>query len=129
MPNNIVIWKLTQTISLSLSLQFPSSKEIANLKNEIEKRQKEGGTSEQAAAVQASQEEVDRMLTETMAKTAAGIPFEEHDKHELPVATDGSSSSSSKQEDKKDESNSSKSSKASEQQVSWKKGSSCRFRQ
>ncbi|XP_065079467.1 clustered mitochondria protein homolog [Ochlerotatus camptorhynchus] len=97
-----------------------SSKEIANLKNEIEKRQKEGGTSEQAAAVQASQEEVDRMLTETMAKTAAGIPFEEHDKHELPVATDASSSSS-KQEDKKDDSSSSsssKSSKASEQQVS-----------
>ncbi|XP_055533607.1 clustered mitochondria protein homolog [Wyeomyia smithii] len=61
-----------------------SSKEIANLKNEIEKRQKEDGTSE-PAVVQANQEEVDRMLTETMAKTAAGIPFEEHDKHELPV--------------------------------------------
>ncbi|XP_053685063.1 clustered mitochondria protein homolog [Sabethes cyaneus] len=62
-----------------------SSKEIANLKNEIEKRQKEGGAAE-SAVVQANQEEVDRMLTETMAKTAAGIPFEEHDKHELPVA-------------------------------------------
>lgn len=84
-----------------------SSKEIANLKNEIEKRQKEGGTSEQAAAAQASQEEVDRMLTETMAKTAAGIPFEDHDKHELPVAAEASSS---KQADN--------SSNASAQQVS-----------
>lgn len=63
-----------------------SSKEIANLKNEIEKRQKDGNVNE-PSVVQANQEEVDRMLTETMAKTAAGIPFEEHDLHELPVAS------------------------------------------
>uniref|UniRef100_A0A4Y0BKA2 Clustered mitochondria protein homolog n=1 Tax=Anopheles funestus TaxID=62324 RepID=A0A4Y0BKA2_ANOFN len=58
-----------------------SSKEIANFKNEIEKRQKEAGQSQpqQTAPVQANQEEVDRMLMETMQKTAAGIPFEEQD--------------------------------------------------
>lgn len=99
-----------------------SSKEIANLKNEIEKRQKEGGgTSEQAAAAQASQEEVDRMLTETMAKTAAGIPFEDHDKHELPVASSDASSSKQKKEDDT-------SSSVPEQQVSWRKGPSGRLR-
>ncbi|XP_058055311.1 clustered mitochondria protein homolog [Anopheles bellator] len=65
-----------------------SSKEIANFKSEIEKRQKDSGTSSMATAaatgtgtspapVQANQEEVNRMLTETMKKTAAGIPFEE----------------------------------------------------
>ncbi|XP_058118642.1 clustered mitochondria protein homolog [Anopheles ziemanni] len=59
-----------------------SSKEIANFKSEIEKRQKEAGQSQQPApsspsTVQANQEEVDQMLMETMQKTAAGIPFEE----------------------------------------------------
>ncbi|XP_058457838.1 clustered mitochondria protein homolog [Malaya genurostris] len=61
-----------------------SSKEIANLKNEIEKRQK-GGSPSEPPVVQANKEEVDRMLTETMAKTAAGIPFEEHEKNDAPV--------------------------------------------
>ncbi|XP_055594230.1 clustered mitochondria protein homolog [Uranotaenia lowii] len=70
-----------------------SSKEIANLKNEIEKRQKDGA-SETGTVQQANQEEVDRMLTETMAKTAAGIPFEEHDKHDLPSVEVPSSSTS-----------------------------------
>lgn len=96
------------------------------MKNEIEKRQKEGGTPEQLAAAQASQEEVDRMLTETMAKTAAGIPFEEHDKHELPVASGAISSTQSATKD--DSSSSSNTSKAAEQQVSWRKGPSGRFR-
>lgn len=79
-----------------------SSKEIANLKNEIEKRQKEGALTEPPSVKQVNQEEVDRLLTETMAKTAAGIPFEEQDKYELPLpvttaaTTDSSSSSSSK---------------------------------
>ncbi|XP_038106343.1 clustered mitochondria protein homolog [Culex quinquefasciatus] len=59
-----------------------NSKEIANLKNEIEKRQKEGGAAGESSVAQANQEEVDRLLTETMAKTAAGIPFEEQDKYE-----------------------------------------------
>uniref|UniRef100_A0A182FUP9 Clustered mitochondria protein homolog n=1 Tax=Anopheles albimanus TaxID=7167 RepID=A0A182FUP9_ANOAL len=65
-----------------------SPKEIANFKSEIEKRQKDAATASASstttttatpgpAAVQANQEEVDRMLTETMQKTAAGIPFEE----------------------------------------------------
>uniref|UniRef100_A0AAG5DLN9 Clustered mitochondria protein homolog n=1 Tax=Anopheles atroparvus TaxID=41427 RepID=A0AAG5DLN9_ANOAO len=54
-----------------------SSKEIANFKSEIEKRQKEAGQTQQPSTVQANQEEVDRMLMETMKKTAAGIPFEE----------------------------------------------------
>lgn len=58
------------------------------------------------------------MLTETMAKTAAGIPFEDHDKHELPVAAEASSS---KQADN--------SSNASAQQVSWKKGPNRRLQQ
>ncbi|XP_041781499.1 clustered mitochondria protein homolog [Anopheles merus] len=59
-----------------------SSKEIANFKNEIEKRQKEAGAQSQqpgGGPVQANQEEVDQMLMETMQKTAAGIPFEEQD--------------------------------------------------
>uniref|UniRef100_A0A182JQA8 Clustered mitochondria protein homolog n=1 Tax=Anopheles christyi TaxID=43041 RepID=A0A182JQA8_9DIPT len=58
-----------------------SSKEIANFKSEIEKRQKEAGQgqSQQSGPVQANQEEVDQMLMETMQKTAAGIPFEEQD--------------------------------------------------
>ncbi|XP_055626056.1 clustered mitochondria protein homolog isoform X2 [Toxorhynchites rutilus septentrionalis] len=82
-----------------------SSKEIANLKNEIEKRQKEVGP---PTVVQANQEEVDRMLTETMAKTAAGIPFEEHDKHELPndacdVSGSGSNSQDSSSQPKNDQ--------------------------
>lgn len=55
-----------------------SSKEIANFKSEIEKRQKEAGSQQASSStVQANQEEVDRMLMETMQKTAAGIPFEE----------------------------------------------------
>uniref|UniRef100_A0A182Y9D1 Clustered mitochondria protein homolog n=1 Tax=Anopheles stephensi TaxID=30069 RepID=A0A182Y9D1_ANOST len=66
-----------------------SSKEIANFKNEIEKRQKEAGQSQpqQSAPVQANQEEVDRMLMETMQKTAAGIPFEEQDGEKQESAT------------------------------------------
>ncbi|XP_038110784.1 clustered mitochondria protein homolog [Culex quinquefasciatus] len=74
-----------------------SSKEIANLKNEIEKRQKEGGAAGEFSVAQANQVEVDRLLTETMAKTAAGIPFEEQDKYELPLpaATTGDEASSS----------------------------------
>ncbi|EDS29818.1 eukaryotic translation initiation factor 3 subunit [Culex quinquefasciatus] len=55
-----------------------SSKEIANLKNEIEKRQKEDGAAGETSVAQANQEEVDRLLTET----TAGIPFEEQDKYE-----------------------------------------------
>uniref|UniRef100_A0A182N3Y6 Clustered mitochondria protein homolog n=1 Tax=Anopheles dirus TaxID=7168 RepID=A0A182N3Y6_9DIPT len=65
-----------------------SSKEIANFKNEIEKRQKEAGQSQQpsvtGAPAQANQEEVDQMLMETMQKTAAGIPFEEQDSSSEP---------------------------------------------
>ncbi|KAL9704185.1 hypothetical protein quinque_007703 [Culex quinquefasciatus] len=74
-----------------------SSKEIANLKNEIEKRQKEGGAAGESSVAQANQEKVDRLLTETMAKTAAGIPFEEQDNYELPLpaATTGDEASSS----------------------------------
>ncbi|XP_058837912.1 clustered mitochondria protein homolog [Topomyia yanbarensis] len=75
-----------------------SSKEIANLKNEIEKRQKDGGVPE-STVVQANKEDVDRMLTDTMAKTAAGIPFEEHDKHDVPVISE----SGGRQEDKSTE--------------------------
>uniref|UniRef100_A0A182S680 Uncharacterized protein n=1 Tax=Anopheles maculatus TaxID=74869 RepID=A0A182S680_9DIPT len=74
-----------------------SSKEIANFKNEIEKRQKEAGQNpaQQSAPVQANQEEVDRMLMETMQKTAAGIPFEEQDgeKKESAIASDESTKS------------------------------------
>ncbi|XP_038106344.1 clustered mitochondria protein homolog [Culex quinquefasciatus] len=51
-----------------------SSKEIANLKNEIEKRQKEGGAAGESSVAQANQEEVDNLLTETMAKTRQNIP-------------------------------------------------------
>lgn len=75
--------KLTRPLSLSRSLVANhSSKEIANFKNEIEKRQKEAGAQSQqpgGSPVQANQEEVDQMLMETMQKTAAGIPFEEQD--------------------------------------------------
>ncbi|XP_050081322.1 clustered mitochondria protein homolog [Anopheles maculipalpis] len=74
-----------------------SSKEIANFKNEIEKRQKEAGQSQpqQPASVQANQEEVDRMLMETMQKTAAGIPFDEQDgdKKESAVVSEESTKS------------------------------------
>ncbi|XP_053671268.1 clustered mitochondria protein homolog [Anopheles nili] len=70
-----------------------SSKEIANFKNEIEKRQKETGQSQGQQSsttmpVQANQEEVDRMLMETMQKTAAGIPFEEQDDEKKPLGVE-----------------------------------------